>query len=223
MRFIHCEQCGVTQRVSDHIADADAFRTAHQACRLETFEATGRGEASSAWHEPMATRRLEVRGEDGLAMAIGARRILDEPVVWHIERRETEEETEVELDREMFWGAVDRALYPSHLPHRTLEAWAAQVEHFARSTNPADIVLLEDDPQTGDATFACLTVTARAKLEAGLQSFGFDGETEERLAALFDEELFPPLRVRRRLVTADASTVASEPFDASLTREPPLV
>lgn len=223
MRFIHCQKCGTTERVVHEDREARAFRAAHEACRLETFEATGRGEASSAWYEPMATRRLEVRGTDGLALAIGARRLLDEPVVWRIERRETEEETEIELDREMFLAAVEQALSPSRLPQRTIEMWAAQIEHFARGTNPAEIILLEDDPQSGNVTYACLTVTARAKLEADLETFGFDRDTETKLAALFDEELFPPIRVRRHLVRADGLPAATETGEDTLTRAPRLV
>jgi len=226
MRFLHCERCGVTTRVGADREGCDvsgSFRDQHKACGLETFEPTGRGDASAPWHEPMATRRLQVRGEDGLAMAIGARRLLDEPVLWRIERGETEETTRVELDRPLFWATVDRALFPGHMPQRALEEWANQVEHFARSTHPSDIVLLEDDPQTGNATFACLTLTARARLEAGLHQFGFDGQTEERLAELFDEELFPPLRVRRQLVPQPRPAVDARPADETLTREPRLV
>lgn len=226
MRFLHCERCGATARVEAGPQTAslsESFRQEHKACRLETFEPTGRAEASAPWHEPMATRRLEVRGEDGLAMAVGARRLLDEPVLWRIERRETEETTEVELDRALFWATVDRALFPGHLPQRALDEWANQVEHFARSTHPSDIVLLEDDPQSGNATFACLTLTARARLEAGLRLFGFDRQTEEQLAALFDEELFPPLRVRRRLLFEGSAAADAGPTDDSLTREPRLV
>ncbi len=221
LRFIHCERCGQTARIPADEVDRDAaaeFRQTHGSCRLETFEPTGRGVSSRPWHEPMATRRLEVRGDDGLAMAIGARRLLQEPVVWRIERQEAEEKTEIELDRPLFRATVDRALFPSHVPQRSLEEWGTQIEHFARSAQPCDIVLLEDDPGSGDATFACFTLTARARLESGLQGFGFDESTEARLAALFDEELFPPLRVRRQLVAEERPSSLGALSESALTR-----
>jgi len=218
LRFIHCEQCGETARIA--VADDDQivarFSGQHDSRRLRFYEPTGRAEASGPWHEPMSTRRLEVRGEDGPAMAIGVRRFLDAPLVWRIERQESEERTEVELDRPLFWAAVDRALYPSHLPGRPLDEWAGQIERFARSADPADIVLLDDDPNAGNATFACLTLTARARLEADLGAFGFDAEIQGRLAALFDQEHFPPLRVRRILMPAE------QRLDGPATREPAL-
>ena len=93
----------------------------------------------------------------------------------------------------------------------------------SRGTNPAEIILLEDDPQSGNVTYACLTVTARAKLEADLETFGFDRDTETKLAALFDEELFPPIRVRRHLVRADGLPAATETGEDTLTRAPRLV
>ncbi|MDG2304721.1 MAG: hypothetical protein P8R42_08705 [Candidatus Binatia bacterium] len=221
MRFIHCEQCRETVRIpleNVEPATADDFRERHASCRLRIYEPTGRAEASGTWQDPMSTRRLEVRGDDGLAMAVAARRLLAEPLVWHIEQQECEEELEVELDRALFWASVDRTLYPSHLPKRTLEEWATQLEHFARSARPEDIVLLEDDPRCGNATFACFTITARARLESGLAAFGFDAETQSRLAALFDQELFPPLRVERRLVPAKPSARAEPGAQPALTR-----
>ncbi len=221
LKFIHCERCGQTTRIPLDRLEPDAaqrFRRAHESCHLETFEPTGRANASAPWHDPMATRRLEVRGVDGLAMAIGTRRLLDEPVVWRIERQDVEEITEVELDRALFWATIDRAIYPGHLPLRCLEEWASQIEHFARSAHPSDIVLLEDDPGTGDATFACFTLTARARLETALQGFGFDEATRARLEALFDEELFPPLRIRRLLVGEDCRSANSESTESALTR-----
>ncbi len=222
MRFIHCQRCGKTARVSatGGSDEVTAFRRAHGACALETFEPTGRGTASTTWNDPMAVRRLEVRGQDGVAVAVGARRLVDEPLVWRIERHASEEQTEVELDRALFWAVVDRAIYPARMPQRALDEWAAQIEHYVRSTPASDIVLLEDDPSTGDATFACLTLTSRARLEAALPGFGFDPEIEERLERLFDEELFPPLRVRRRLDGAGDGLrpTAAEPHVAALTR-----
>lgn len=168
----------------------------------------------------MAVRRLEVRGRDGVAMAVGARRLVDEPLVWRIERHPPEEQTEVELDRALFWAVADRAIYPAHVPRRALDEWAAQIEHYVRSTPASDIVLLDDDPSSGDATFACLTLTSRARLEAALPSFGFDPEIAERLERLFDEELFPPLRVRRRRDGAGDTVhpAAAAPQMAALTR-----
>lgn len=221
VRFLHCERCGTTARISPASAGDEmaAFRRAHETCPVETFEPTGCGTASTTWNDPMAVRRLEVRGAAGLAMAVGARRLLDEPLVWRIERHAPEEQTEIELDRTLFWAVVDRAIYPAHVPLRALDEWAAQIEHYVRSAPASDIVLLEDDPAAGDATFACLTLTSRARLEAALPSFGFDAEIEERLERLFDEELFPPLRVRRRLdAPSQAARAAAEPPVVALTR-----
>ena len=223
VQFIHCERCGKTERTSSaptHDDEISAFRKAHPTCRVETFEATGRATASTIWNDPMAIRRLEVRSEHGLAVAIGSRSLLDEPLSWKIDRQATEEHTEVELDRGLFWGAVDRAIHPAHVRHRALDEWASQIEHHVRNTPAADIILLEDDPACGNATYACLTLTSRSRLEANLRSFGFDREIEQKLEELFDEELFPPLRVRRRLDTVDEANeeAPAHPQPAALTR-----
>lgn len=68
---------------------------------------------------------------------------------------------------------------------------------------------------SGDATFACFTLTARVRLEADLRACGLDAPTEERLSALFDEEIFPPLRVRRRLVGVDEADLPPPPAAAT--------
>ena len=223
MQFIHCERCGKTERASSappRNDDTSSFRQAHPTCRIETFEATGRATASTTWNDPMAVRRLEVRSKDGLAVAIGSRLFLDDPLSWKIEREGAEERTEVELDRGLFWGAVDRAIHPAQVRHRALDEWASQIEHYIRNTPASDIILLEDDPACGDATYACLTLTSRSRLEANLRSFGFDREIEQKLEELFEEELFPPLRVRRRLDTVPEAReeAPAHPEAAALTR-----
>lgn len=204
-------------------ATAAGFESAHGGCRLETYRPTGRATASGPWHDPMSTRRVEVRGEEGVALAVGARRLIEEPLVWRIERGEYQEQTSVDLDRRLFWSTVDRTLRPGHLPVRAVGEWAAQIQNVARSARPEDIVLLEDDPGTGDTTFACFTLTVRARLEAGLASFGFDETTLQKLSGLFEDELFPPLRVARRVATAGPAPALVDHEGPSLTRQPRLV
>ena len=54
---------------------------------------------------------------------------------------------------------------------RALEAWARQIENFASQITPDDVVLLDDDPARPNITFACLTLTAKARLEETLRRF----------------------------------------------------
>jgi len=221
MRFLHCKQCGDTTRLPfDEPTDdgAAAFYAAHASCFVETYASTGHSAASGPWHDPMSTRRHEVLGRGGPATAIGTRRILDEPLSWRIEPEGPEESTWVELDRPLFWATVDRVLYPSHLPKRPLEDWATQIDHFARAARPAEIVLLDDDPGSGNTTFACFTMTARARLESALAGIGFDEITRDRLSSLFDEEIFPPLRIRRCLRVRSEQAPSAQPDAPSLTR-----
>lgn len=198
--FLHCPQSQETIRLlpTDGPEHEAEFRRTHDAGVIERWEPTGRSTSTGSWSDPMSTRRIEVQSHRGTGLAVGERTSLDQPLAWRIETPSPGERRGVELDRELFSVVVDKALYPSHLPTHALDEWALQIEHFARSAPRSDIVLLEDDPSRGDRTVACLTLTAQARLEAGLADFGFEPEIEARLALLFDDELFPPLRVERR-------------------------
>jgi hypothetical protein len=147
----------------------------------------------------MTVRRVEVRGDAGIAVAVGRRDRIDDPIVWNLERGPLALEARTVLDRPLYWLAIDKALYPSHLPVRALEAWATQIENFVGSASPREIILLDDDPARPDSTFACLTLTAKTQLEHTLGQFGFDSGTLEKLVSVFEEPFFPPLRVERRL------------------------
>lgn len=198
--FLHCPRCQSTTRILPVTGDdtESVFRHEHRTCPLEEWVPTGRSTSTGAWSDPLSTRRIEVNGPRGRGLAVGERTLLDEPMTWRIETPAPGERRDVELDRALYWTIVDKALFPGHLPKRSLDEWALQIEHFARSAPRSDIILLEDEPGSGSTTLACLTLTARSRLEAALQAFGFDEETESRLAVLFDDELFPPLRVKRR-------------------------
>jgi len=211
--FIHCDRCDDTLRVGggeggqpdpETAIDLEAFHAAHARCSLRFYEPTGRATASGPWHEPLVERRLEVRDRDGLALAVGRRTSIEEPLAWRIEDARLEEETEIALDEELFWDCVDRVIYPSRVPQRQVAAWVTHLTNHLRAAQPTDVVVLYDDVRDPDQSAACLTVTARAPLEASLPTFGFDPGTAARVKSLFDDPEFPPLRVRRRLVTSRA-------------------
>jgi len=209
VHFVHCEDCSETRRVAPFLASeegttAASFRAAHRDCRVRTFVPTGEGTASTTWHDPLATRRLQVRSDDVAAVAVGRRSRVEEPLVWELELGTGEEPTSVELDGDLFWRVVERSLHPLHIARRALEGWAARIERFVRGAHPSDVVLLEDDVRTGSTTFARLTLTARTRLESTLTGLGLDAATAERLETLFEDELFPPLRIVRRVATQPA-------------------
>jgi hypothetical protein len=219
MVFIQCARCGTTLRTLASSAaslfdlsdpDLSEFHAAHGDCPLRYFVPTGRSSATGAWHEPLTERRIEVSGSDGLAIAIGTRRSLDESLAWRIEPGALDEEVAFELDREAFWATIDRAFYPHHIPMRSLAACVHQVENFVRAARAADLVLLCDVPGHPDVSRACFTVTARARLEGLLRGFGFEPEIENALAVAFDDAEFPQIVVTRREASRDCSQAALE-------------
>lgn len=214
MFFIHCDRCDDTLRAGtleerapgrEPNEDLEAFHVTHAGCPLRFYEPTGRGTASGPWHEPMVERWLEVRDRDGIAVAIGSRTSIEEPIRWRIERIPFEEDVVVGLDEELFRDTVDRALYPHHVPERQIAAWTLHIASFVRSLGASDVIVLFDDAGNPDRSAACLTLTARMPLETSLRGFGFDGTTQERLRALFDDTEFPPLRVTRKPLRRRAS------------------
>jgi hypothetical protein len=149
----------------------------------------------------MAERWFEVRDREPVAVAIGTRSSVDEPLTWHIEPLALEEEVDVALDGELFWDTVDRTLERARVSQRQLSAWANRIDNYLRTLRSADFVLLYDDVQHPDRSAACLTLTARTPLETSLVEFGFDVPTEQSLRALFNDAEFPPLRITRRITT----------------------
>ncbi len=201
--FLHCARCEeILRRLpSDDLEGEEevrAFLERHAACGVAALQPTGRSRADGPWHEPLTARRVEVAGPDGLAVAVGTRASLEEPIRWRLEPGELGEETEIELDEEEFWSAVDRALFPHHLPLGRLEAWAAHLGRVARAASPEDLLLLFDDPGDPSVSHGCFTPTAVARIQGSLGSFGFDPFTEQQLARAFAAHAFPPLRIRRR-------------------------
>lgn len=210
MLFLHCAVCNATVR---SLADAtsstselarddtiEEFHRAHARCRTSVYFPTGDAESSLPWHEPLAERRIEVSGSDGHALAVGKRSDLDSPLEWRLDPIAVDEELSIALDREAFFRVLDRALFPNHLPVRSLSQWATQIEEFLARVSPADLVVLHDDPRRANVSHACLTLTARVSLEAGLSRRGLDEESTRRLLATFEDPEFPPLAVTRRLV-----------------------
>ena len=213
MFFIHCDRCSDTLRAGifegntldpESTIDLENFHATHAGCPLRLFEPTGRSVANGPRHEPMTERWFEVRDRDGLAVAIGSRDSIDEPLTWRIEQLAFEESVDVALDTELFWDSLDRALAPAELPQRLLIAWANRIKNFLRTLGSSDFVVLYDDTRHPDQSAACLTLTARTPLETSLVGFGFDAATEDRLRALFNDTEFPPLRITRRITTARA-------------------
>jgi hypothetical protein len=211
--FIHCPRCSDTLRAgifdgdsldAEAAIDLENFHATHAGCPLRLYEPTGRSMVSGPRHEPMAERWFEVRDREGLAVAIGSRTSIEEPLSWRIEELAFDEEVEVELDAELFWDSVDRALKRARSAQRQLTAWATRIENFVRALGSSDVVILYDDVQRPERSAACLTLTARTPLETSLVGFGFDATTEDRLRALFNDTEFPPLRVTRRISTRRA-------------------
>jgi hypothetical protein len=208
--FIHCDRCHSTLRsgtLDGHATDPEAgvdleaFHAEHASCSLSLFQPTGRAMASGPWHEPSTERWIEVRDRDGLAVALGTRTSLDEPICWRIERVAFDEEIEIALDRELFWDSVERATRPHPVPQRQIAAWANRVDNYLRTVSSADCVVLYDDTRRPEQSAGCLTLTARTPLEASLRTFGFDADTVERLLGLFGDIEFPPVRITRRVTT----------------------
>lgn len=217
MFFIHCDRCGDTLRAGifegntldpESSIDLETFHASHASCPLRLFEPTGRSVASGPRHEPLTERWFEVRDRDGLAVAIGSRTSIDEPLSWRIEQLAFTEDVDIALDKELFWDSVDRALYPAHVPQRLLAAWANRVDNFLHTRGSSDFIVLYDDTHRPDQSAACLTLTARTPLETSLVGFGFDASTEERLRALFNDTEFPPLRITRTITTGRARRTA---------------
>ncbi|HZR80578.1 MAG TPA: hypothetical protein VFD92_05720 [Candidatus Binatia bacterium] len=214
MFFLHCRDCETTVRsianatssASELAADPmiREFHESHAGCRTTCYFPTGRAESSLAWHEPLAERRIEVRGSDGHAVAIGSRATLDEPILWRLERADVDEEISVELDRDAFFRVLDRALHPHHVPVRTISAWATQIEDYVQRIPREELVLLQDDPARPNVSHACLTLTSRTALERLLARQGLDDESARRLFSTFEDPEFPPLAVTRRLVAMPA-------------------
>lgn len=232
MFFVHCDRCQSTLRAGtldghetdpESRSDLEAFHTAHSSCSLRLFEPTGRARASGPWHEPTTERWIEVRDRHGLAVAVGSRTSIDEPISWRVESVAFEEEIEIALDRELFWDGIDRALRPREVPQRQIAAWSNRVENYLRTVSSSDCVVLYDDTRRPDQSAGCLTLTARTPLEASLRTFGFDSDTAERLLALFDDAEFPPLRITRRMTTTRALPRAPRYAGARLDSPDPLV
>ena len=232
MFFVHCDHCHSTLRAgsidandldSEASADLETFHTAHADCALRLFEPTGRATASGPWHEPMTERWLEVRDREGLGVAIGSRTSIDEPLTWRIERMGFEEEVEVALDRELFWDAVERTLHPLGVPQRQVSAWANQVDNHLRTLGPADWVILYDDTRCPDQSAGCLTLTARSPLESTMRTFGFAPEVVQRLATLFNDMEFPPVRITRRIAMRPTRRAKHFAHAARLDSPDPLV
>lgn len=219
MFFLHCNDCDVTVRsIANAVGDASelaadptirAFHGLHAHCRTAIFVPTGRVESTLPWHEPLAERRVEVSGSDGPALAIGTRATIDEPLTWRLERTAVDEQVSVELDRNAFFRALDRALHPHHIPGRTLAAWASQVDDFVHRVSLDELVLLDDDPARPNVSHACLTLTSRVSLEAALKRHALDEESKRRLLSTFEDPEFPPLAVTRRLARQSAGTPAA--------------
>lgn len=231
MFFLHCDRCHSTFRAGsfdgntmdpESSADLEAFHATHAGCSLRLFEPTGRAMASGPWHEPMTERWLEVRDRDGLAVAIGSRTSIDDPLTWRIERIGFEEEIEIALDRELFWDAVERVLQPLPVPQRQISGWANRVDNHLRSVSSADCMVLYDDTRRPDQSAGCLTLTARTPLETSLRAFGFEPAVAERLLSLFTDIEFPPLRITRK-VTMRRPTRAQRWTTARLDSPDPLV
>ncbi len=208
MFFVHCDHCHSTLRAGsfdgnnmdpESSADLEAFHATHAGCSLRLFEPTGRAMASGPWHEPMTERWLEVRDREGLAVAIGARTSIDDPLTWRIERIGFAEEIEIALDRELFWDSVERAIQPLPVPQRQISAWANRIDNHLRTVSSADCMVLYDDTRRPDQSAGCLTLTARTPLEASLGSFGFEPATAERLHGLFSDIEFPPVWITRKV------------------------
>lgn len=232
MFFVHCDRCHSTFRAGTMDADdldpeartdLDAFHAAHAGCILRLFEPTGRATASGPWHEPLTERWLEVRDRDGLGVAIGSRTSVDDPLTWRIERMSFEEKVDVALDRELFWDAVERTMQPLSVPQRQVTAWANHVDNHLRTLGPADWVILHDDSRCPDQSAGCLTLTARSALESGLRSFGFAPDVALRLASLFDDMEFPPVRITRMITMRPGRTARLLASHARLDSPDPLV
>ncbi len=232
MFFVHCDRCHRTLRAGalegndvdvESRTDLEAFHAEHAACALRLYEPTGRATASGPWHEPTSERWIEVRDRHGLAVAIGTRTSIDDPIAWRIENLAFDEEIEIALDRELFWDDVERALQPHQVPERQIAAWATRVDNYLRTVASSDCVVLYDDTRRPEQSAGCLTLTARTPLEASLQTFGFDGETVERLLGLFNDVEFPPLRITRRVTTSSKARPARHYAHARLDSPDPLV
>jgi hypothetical protein len=230
--FVHCDRCHSTLRAGsldsndldpEASADLESFHATHAGCSLRLFEPTGRAMASGPWHEPMTERWLEVRDREGLGVAIGSRRSIDEPLNWRIERMGFEEEVEVTLDRELFWDAVERTVHPLPIPQRQVSAWANHVDNHLRTLGPADWVILFDDTRCPDQSTGCLTLTARSPVESTMRSFGFTPEVVQRIATLFNDMEFPPVRITRKITMRPTRRAARFAADARLDSPDPLV
>lgn len=207
MDFLHCRTCSEAVRILPEVepaADEDlaSFRDRHGGCDVERLSPTGRALADRPWHEPLAERLVEVRGPRGGALLVGRRSCLDQAIRWTVVEGDAAESLEIDLDMQEFWAALDRALYPHHIPMASLRQWAAHVGQVVRSLSAAEVVVLEDDPERPWVSRGMLTPTASARIQSSIGSFGVDATTEERLSSAFEGARFPPLRITRRLVTA---------------------
>lgn len=232
MFFVHCDRCHDTLRAGSLDAndvdpetgsELEAFHATHAGCSLRLFEPTGRAMASGPWHEPMTERWLEVRDRDGLAVAIGSRTSVEEPLGWRIERIGFDEEVEITLDRELFWDDVERALHPLQVPQRQISAWANHVDNLLRTVAAADCVVLYDDTRRPDQSAGCLTLTARSPIESALRAVSFEPAVAERLRALFNDMEFPPLRITRKVTMRPPRRSARYATSARLDSPDPLV
>lgn len=232
MFFIHCDRCESTLRAgaldgndldTEARTDLEVFNASHASCALRLFEPTGRASASGPWHEPTTERWIEVRDRHGLAVAVGSRTSIDEPIRWRIENLAFHEEIEIGLDRELFWDDVERALHACQASQRQIAAWANRVENYLQTVASSDCIVLHDDTRRPEQSAGCLTLTARTPLEASLRTFGFDAETVDRLLALFNDDEFPPLRITRRVTTSRRTRAARHDAPAHLDSPDPLV
>jgi hypothetical protein len=230
--FVHCDRCHRTLRAGalegndidvESRSELEAFHAEHASCSLRLFEPTGRAMASGPWHEPSSERWFEVRDRLGLAVAIGTRTSVEEPIDWRIENLAFDEEIEIALDRELFWDDVERALHPHKVPKRQIAAWANRVDNYLRTVASSDCVVLYDDTRRPEQSAGCLTLTARTPLEASLRTFGFDAEIAEQLLSLFNDVEFPPLRITRRVTTSSKARRTRHYAPARLDSPDPLV
>jgi len=230
--FLHCDRCNSTLRAgaldandldAETRTDLEAFHANHASCQLRMFAPTGRATANGPWHEPTTERWIEVLDRQGLAVAVGTRTSIDEPICWRIENLAFHEEIEIALDRELFWDGIERALRACQASQRQIASWANRVENYLRTVASSDCVVLYDDTRRPEQSAGCLTLTARTPLEASLRTFGFDAETVERLLALFNDDEFPPLRITRRVTTARCARPAPHRASERLDSPDPLV
>jgi hypothetical protein len=204
--FLHCSTCRATTRILDEVLLGESaaitdgvqtFLAVHGECPVQVLEPTGRAAASGPWHDPLIERRFEVSGCEGVAVVIGVRESIEEPLAWRVEPGPLAERSTIELDREAFEDAIDRALYPLHLPMRAVSAWASSICEMLASVTSDDVEPIADDPQSPAITRAILPADLRERVAARACNVGFDGETMLRLQRILTDPEFPAVCIVR--------------------------